>query len=217
MSGDPRARLTPASGSYIVREDTAPVPRVPQLARAAPPAGKKPLLLGLVGSLALLGVVGAVLLVTRGDGEPEVSVEQIREQVQAEHAQGELDRWVRVLVDDPSREQRRTAAGYVLAHEPRDQTPPWALALAKLEDARGCEAIEAALTELREIAEPQTHGPIERYQRRTRARRLRRHYRCVQDDLRDTLAAIPVGATVADDDGTGDDEPGVASDEPTDG
>ncbi|MCB9599778.1 MAG: serine/threonine protein kinase [Sandaracinus sp.] len=210
MSGDPRARLTPASGSYVVREDTAPVPNLPQLAPQKP-TSKAPLLFGLLGSLVVLGGAVAFVTLTR---EPEVSIEELRSQVEAEHAQGELDRWINVLVDDASREQRRTAAGYVLAHEPADQAPAWARALAKLEDARGCDAIAAALTELREIAEPRTHGPIERYQRRTRARRLRRHYRCVQDDLRDTLAAIPAGATVAEDDGSGDDEPGVASDDP---
>lgn len=208
LSGDARARLTPASGSYVVREDTAPVPRVPQ---AAAPEPKKRSMGGVLVALVLLGgAAGGVVYATR---EPEVSIDELREQVQAEHAQGELARWIDVLVVDPSREQRRTAAGYIIAHQPADQTPPWALALAKLEDARGCEAIASALADLKAIAEPRTHGPVERYQRRTRARRLRRYYRCVQDDLRQTLAAIPAGATVAEDDGSGDDEPGVASDE----
>jgi hypothetical protein len=208
LSGDARARLTPASGSYAVRDDTAPVPRVPH---AAAPEPKKRSMGGVLVALVLLGgAAGGVVYATR---EPEVSIDELREQVQAEHAQGELDRWIEVLVADPSREQRRTAAGYVIAHQPADQTPPWALALAKLEDARGCEAIAAALADLKAIAEPRTHGPVERYQRRTRARRLRRHYRCVQDDLREALAAIPAGATVAEDDGSGDNEPGVASDE----
>lgn len=210
LSGDARARLTPASGSYVVREDTAPVPRVPQAAGQPPAAGKRSIGLLVVATAVLVAVVGGVVYATR---EPEVSIEDLRVQVQAEHALGELDRWVEVLVSDPSREQRRTAAGYIMAHQPADQTPPWALALAKLEDARGCEAIASALSDLKAIAEPRTHGPIERYQRRTRARRLRRYYRCVQDDLRQTLAAIPAGATVAEDDGSGDDEPGVASDE----
>ncbi|MBX3246891.1 MAG: serine/threonine protein kinase [Myxococcales bacterium] len=214
VAGDSRARMTPASGSFAIREDTAPVPRLPGLREPAPARSAKPLVIGLAVSLMLLGGIAAAAVLMSGEPEPAEDVmAQLREQVQAEHAQGELDRWIGVLVDDASREQRRTAAGYVLAHEPIDQVPAWARALATLEDARGCEAIGNALAELREIAEPRTHGPIERYYRRTRAPRLRRHYRCVQQKLRDTLAAIPEGDSVADDDGSGDDEPGIASDD----
>ncbi|HBP22147.1 MAG TPA: hypothetical protein DEA08_30740 [Planctomycetes bacterium] len=198
VSGDPRGP-TPPAGSFAVRRpdpSTAPTLPVSAVKGGSGERSTRPLLLGGIASLLILLAVGGALLWLRDDTPEEVApspelLQQLREEAQAATQAEELARQTELLLHEPNRDTRRAAALYVMDFEPADQVPAWVRAVAQLEGAQGCQPIERALAEIRELGDARTRDPVERYYRRTRRRRLRRFYRCVHRDLRQTLEALP--------------------------
>ncbi|HEY8428628.1 MAG TPA: serine/threonine-protein kinase [Sandaracinaceae bacterium] len=93
------------------------------------------------------------------------------------------------------RNERRRAAREVLAHEPREEVPPFMIELAELEEASSCRRKEEKVQALARIGDPRALPALERIDAEPRngCRRLFQRYdcyHCLRDDLETALSTL---------------------------
>lgn len=196
MAGDPRARLTPPTGvaALVGRADPSTAPTMTTQSHEAPKSNR-PLLLAAIIAVALVALVAVIAFGFDEEPPPPEDnaqlVQQLYEQAQAQTRSEELTRQSSLLLNEDSRDLRRSASTYILDYEPADEVPAKIRVLATLELAAGCDALRAALVDVRELGDPSLRGPVERrFPRRWRRGMRRDLYRCVRSEIRTTLREL---------------------------
>lgn len=194
-------RVDPVSGELALAALDGPAQaRAPTVlaSSAAPNTRHKHVLLAAAAAsaLVLVGlsvVIGGYFLLGGSDpGHPGIVTEARRAtEPPVPHAvQVKIDR----MVQGARSSTRRSAARWLLAHEPASEVPPWAHAVAELESARGCRSRREALTKIETLGDSRALPSVERLHnaphRGCGMLRQSDCYGCVRGELRSTVEAL---------------------------
>ena len=199
--GPPTGEIPLDTGDHLASQLTGASFAIERTERVVP---WKPILaIGMVMLIAI-GAFGAWWFKTTSEAQAE---QQAQAQAQVEEAlrvgraqarQEELNRLIERLLESEHRDERRLAGERIVVFEPADMVPEWIRAAADLERLRGCGNLTDALARIRNLGDARLRPVVERYNRRPRTgcgrRRRSDCIRCIRDDLRETLGALPESA-----------------------